>query len=1018
MLSAPDGRDAPATFRHSMFKEYNTAYAEVQAKKTIFMSRGVCFLFYHVILRVNMKEFSHIFLDWREPLLDEAARRLRTLARGSFPADFSRLRIVLPTAEAGRLLRERVAELCADCGGAADLDITLPELLALPGESAAPAEVLAAWLNTLRRADGRDYPELFRNGVLARFGGSDETLLGWGEALQKCRMELAYEGLDLASAARRLDRLCRSSASEAGQERFERFSEFRALEERYLEQLRRLAPHRPDPAVALVAELERPRLPEGVEKIVLIDCGDLKGAPARWLDNCDAAVEFWIAAPEELSGHFDRFGRPEPEYWNRVPIELDLRRRVRCVPRPDRQARKVLELLNASPNPPDAICVPDPEVAAALETRAEVTAATGGGLRFFVPRELALGTLPWSNLLLKLAALYRDGSVAAAAAVWSDPLFADFARYELGAEELTAALELLDEYRERRLVADMGFLERLLARDPGNAAAALAVLVRELGAWRRKLAAAENPVAAAYEILSRIGEANRLRHLDLRRSESEISALRQLVFDVARLPVDPGAAPELLRRLLGSTRIRLREESPEAVDVVGFLEASWRPGRTLLFAGFNEERISNVSADDPFLPEAARRELGMLTRDRRHAADALRFKALAMNRELFILYGRGTQGGDALLPSRLLMQCPDGELPERVELLFGNALLEEPPPPRPAVPPFLPPWREPPERMRITGFKSYLSCPFAFYLEHVLRLERRDPETPELDSLGCGTLMHDVLRECVKYQHLDPEALAAAAEREFARRMDESFGKNAAGIVRLQGELLAGSLAYFAEEQARQYRDGWRIANAELAVRVPWGKLYRAIFPDAAPEAWREGVILSGQLDRIDLRETPEGCEARVLDYKTNAVAVAPAEAHFVRRPPEDGEEAEFRRAGSADGGERFWRDLQLPLYVLLLRHALAGELKLPPGTRFSAGYFNLPLELTATRVLRFDELDDPAVLDSAARCADAVLERIYRRRIFWPPREPRLVLFDSGELPTALFADPARRHGSGEAAR
>jgi len=951
-------------------------------------------------------EFTYISLDWCAPPLDEAAKRLRTLARGSFPADFSHLRIVLPTAEAGRLLRERVAGECADSGGAVELGITMPEMLARPEETAGTAEVLAAWLETLRRSDGRDYPELFRNDVLTRFGDSDETLLGWGEALQKCRMELAHEGLDLAAAAHRLDELCRGDASETGQARFERFAEFRELEKRYLNVLHRLS-DRPDPAVALLAELERPRLPGGVEKIILIDCGDLAGAPARWLEKCGAAVEFWIAAPRELFAHFDRFGRPEPEFWNNIPIDLDLRRRARCVPSPNQQARKILELLNDSPVLPGAVAIPDPEVAAALEARAE-TAASGEFPEFFVPRELALSALPWSRLMLKLTALYREVSVAAAEAIWRDPLFADFAREELGVTGLPAALELLDDWRERRLVADMDFLEELISRDAGDAAAALAALSCELRVWRRRLAEARNPVVAAYEILSRIGGANRLRHLDLRRSEAEVAALRQTVFELSRVPVAPGAAVELLRRLLDTVRIGVREESPEAVDVVGFLESTWRPERALLFAGFNEERISDVSGDDPFLPDAARRELGMITRDRRRAADALRFKALTMSRELFILYGRGTRGGDALLPSRLLLQCRDEELPSRVELLFGGALVEEPPLPRPETPPFIPPWRRPPERMRITGFKSYLACPFTFYIEQVLRLEKRDPETPELDSLGCGILMHDVLKACVKYQHLDPEELAAAAGREFRRKMEESFGGNASGIVRLQGELLAGNLAYFAEEQAREYRDGWRIVNSELPVCTPWGELYQAVFPDAVPEAWRDGVTLSGQIDRIDLRETPDGVEARILDYKTNAAAVTPEEAHLARRPPEDAGEAEYRRLDLADGKTLYWRDLQLPLYLLLLRHVLADELGVPSGARFSAGDFNLPLDLTATGIPRFDALDDPGALVSAARCADAVLERIYRRGVFWPPREARIALFDSGELPTTLFSDPA----------
>ena len=127
-----------------------------------------------------MDSITRVFLDWTRPLVETAAERLRGMARGGFPADFSHVLVAAPTAEAGRQLRLRVAERCADLGGAVNLRIAQPEQLMDLGETAGQEQVLMAWLDTLARADQRDFPELFRTDVLERFRDSADILVGWG----------------------------------------------------------------------------------------------------------------------------------------------------------------------------------------------------------------------------------------------------------------------------------------------------------------------------------------------------------------------------------------------------------------------------------------------------------------------------------------------------------------------------------------------------------------------------------------------------------------------------------------------------------------------------------------------------------------------------------------------------------------------------------------------------------------------------------------------------------------------
>lgn len=957
------------------------------------------------------------FLDWRLPPAETAAAALRELGRGTFPVDFSHLRVVMPTAEAGRLLREQVAVLCAEAGGAVNLNITMPERLIPRPATATPTQTMLAWFETLQNSDGRDFAELFRNDVLERFKSSDEVLLGWGEALQQCRMDLAAEGLDLERAAAALDRLCRENAGESVETRFCRFAEFRELEKRYLRTLDRLAGGLFDPAVALLEAAEKPEQPETAELIVLIDCADLAGAPRRYLENSGAAVECWINAPEKYRAHFDDFGCPEPEFWNAIPIALDVDSRLRVVPRPDQQAKKLLELVSSAPEPPAAVAVLDPEVADALETSAILAAGAPGGDRtpkIFVPREIPLAELPWSQLLTAILRLDCDASVAAAAEIWRSPLFVDYAAEVAGVADIESALRQLDELRQEHFVDDAGFLDRLLETHTGDGVGDLKKLAALRKEWRHRLANAENPMTEAFYILADIGNANSFRHLDLDLSDGEVQQLRQVVAELAKVPPRRTLLPVLLRRRLAATRVRLRETPPDAVDAVGFLEIPWRSIRTVLIAGFNDAGFSSGNGDDLFLPDAAREQLGMMTREKRRAADALRFKALTESRDLYLICGRNSQSGENLLPARLLFQCPPDELPRRIAAIFRDALVEEPPARDSAAPTFLP-RRAAPRRMRITGFKSYFECPFTFYLEQVLGFRRCDPEPPELDAAGFGSLAHDVLKECPRGSVRSGEELAEIMESLLERQIRTAFGDDPPALIRLQCEMLADSLKYFSAAQFSESAAGWRIVATELPVRVVWSELYRAVFPDAPAEKWRDEVTLSGRIDRIDFRLGADGAgELRVLDYKTSPKGEAPADTHLVVKKPEWGVEARYamERVSGRSARSCYWQDLQLPLYVLLARHTLLGKDGIPEAERVSAGYFDLPLEMTRTGVVPFAELDRPGVLDSAAKCADAVLRRIFVDGIFWPPSKPKFEIFPGGGIAAADFLAPPDEKG------
>ena len=75
----------------------------------------------------SIQNHSRVFLGWEKPLPQLAVQRLLAYAEKSVPVDFSNYRIVVPTAEAGRLLREALAEYSMD--GVIGLEILMSVFL-------------------------------------------------------------------------------------------------------------------------------------------------------------------------------------------------------------------------------------------------------------------------------------------------------------------------------------------------------------------------------------------------------------------------------------------------------------------------------------------------------------------------------------------------------------------------------------------------------------------------------------------------------------------------------------------------------------------------------------------------------------------------------------------------------------------------------------------------------------------------------------------------------------------------
>ncbi len=902
-------------------------------------------------------------LPWNQPPVYAVTERLARGWTGEGPLDLSDTLVVVPTAQAGRRLREALAAYAAGKGQAVfpprvrmPDQLTSPEIPAAWAPPAASrAELLLAWIETLRSADLSKVREVFPLDPPAR---DFAWALRLAREFARLQAGLAENGLRMADVAGRAGEDFPEAA------RWRRLGELEAACDAALA-TRGLR----DPQAVKIAFAAAPTPPAGVRCIVVAGTPDPLPLAVRALSahaESGVPVEVLVAGPAdeaESRALFDEWGRPSPPAWaSRAFSPPDFERRVRLCADPAAQADVVVSCAVGYGRPGGLLAagVADPDVLPSLENglaRAGVPAFNPEG------RPLRGGAL---HALLSMLAELAGGepSFASIAALLRCP---DVLAW-LGGPSDTMLAEL-DDLHAKHLPPTLA-AARAQVKHP-----ALSRALEEVVKLRARLLSEVFPDNVR-AVLTEIFHDRRFepaRPGDARTIEAANAWAAVLAEMAAALNHFPGLAAadvwELALRALGDSP-RFDEKPDGAVELQGWLELLWEDAPHLVVAGLNDGRVPDAVVGDAFLPEGLRERLGLKTNAARFARDAYLLHALAACRgadrgRLDLLVGKVSAAGDPLRPSRLLLQCADADLPTRVAFLFGHAEAERPNPAWRRAWKLTPRADAPIERISVTAFRDYLKCPFRFYLKHGLRMQAVDPHKTELDAMDFGTLCHAALEAMGRADSPVRDSTDAVVLRDFLlaeldRAARRSHGEHPSLPLVVQLESARQRLAKLAEVQARERAEGWVIEHVEKTINFDLG-----------------GLPVRGKIDRIDRHERTGA--VRVIDYKTSDKPVNPAVAH-VRKPrrAEDlGALPEFARFGWG-GEEAIWADLQLPLYL----EALAGEF----GHALACGYFNLPKAAGETGVQLWADYD-PGMQEAAMRCARGVAAAVRARR-FWPPAE------------------------------
>lgn len=906
------------------------------------------------------------FWDWNRPVLQHGVAELTRGWTGGELNLADRLMLV-PTAEAGRRLREALAIAVAERDGAVVAPwVWHPEIALTWTEGrrhgASAVEEQMAWRAVMSAVKPKEFPALF---PIMPERPDAAWISGTADMLGGLARTLGAAGHTMDSVARALD----------GTGEHARWMNLAVLEQRFLATLVQLGVQDVQSIKRLHAR--EPHLPEGIREVLILAVPDPPPLLREWITNVSGIVpvKIFVHAPDTERRAFDELGAPKPEAWgddSGVVLPLgDASLHIDSGPREQAwfAVNRLTEMARAGLSVAVGACDPalNSHLVGALSAEEAVAFDPAG--RLAAQHALTQVLRAWQRLIQ--SGMWTDASSFLR---MEDVMQAACRENEAGEINL---LRLVDKLHAEHLPPT---LEDAAASAKGDAFEPLLRVLQRLHSLA-EMWMGESCTVALRALLDWLYGAREFAtehesDRDYAKLTGEAMALAAALDESqARLGAQTSSI-DLLGLLLNQLdALRLGDLRGE-VDFVlhGWLELPWEPASGLVITGFNEEHVPGIVAGDAFLPDSLRRKLGLASQTSRRARDAFLLRAIAEQRRakgaLQLVLGRANDQGDVQRPSRLLFDCEDAALVARVRHLFPK----DDGAPREAEPAAGIGFRLRPPRVAValesispSALRTYLACPFHYYLGQVLKVAEVDPVQREATPMDFGNLVHEALREYAcdaAMQHcLDGAATARWLDDAVVRLWRNRYGSRPLLSIELQLESARQRLTAAGEKLAVLRGEGWRTIHAEQKVK-DWGLRIG-------------GVTFTGKLDRVDKHAGRNAI--RVWDYKTSAKAVTPHDTHLVKAGDEiaNDETRSWQCLTAADGRTRRWVDLQLPLYAWALRQKY-------PDAEISAGYFALPAAVSETREMLWEGLDEDTI-NAACACATEAVERIQAGE-FWPP--------------------------------
>lgn len=185
----------------------------------------------------------------------------------------------------------------------------------------------------------------------------------------------------------------------------------------------------------------------------------------------------------------------------------------------------------------------------------------------------------------------------------------------------------------------------------------------------------------------------------------------------------------------------------------------------------------------------------------------------------------------------------------------------------------------------VSQIEKYIECPFTFFMERVLGVEKTEQPTEELDPLSRGVILHAALQKFhMRHPAESMAELAAGGMEAVCDGLRECLavafvehrwrlGAVPPGLRRVEEARLGRQLGRYAARAAEWQGDAFKPAHFEAAFGRTRGESDREL---RSSEPWLfahegETAQFSGKIDRIDL----DGTNVRLVDYKTGGLPKA-----------------------------------------------------------------------------------------------------------------------------------------------
>jgi len=361
--------------------------------------------------------------------------------------------------------------------------------------------------------------------------------------------------------------------------------------------------------------------------------------------------------------------------------------------------------------------------------------------------------------------------------------------------------------------------------------------------------------------------------------EAEGRAVEQAITSLVEAAKSSGTVSlrdytNLVRGYLANETVRNHDEGRPDLLILGTLESRVQSADLVILGGLNDGIWPPTPNPDPWLNRQMRKDVGLLSPDRRIGLSAHDYQQATSSKEVVISRSLRTADSDTV-PSRwvnrltnLLSGLPNNHGPEALDAMRKRGAIwvhaaetqlsvtEKPNPTHRPSP--QPPSDHRPKQLSVTKIKTLIRDPYAIYAETLLRLRPLNQLSVRQEYQLRGVLFHKILQDFTE------AGLTADAEDELLKIADKVLIEGCPWPhVRLQWESRLKSIipAFLAQEATRQDH---RI-KSHTEVR---GKLSSDL-PD---------FTLVGIADRIDL--TNDGLAA-IYDYKTGSLPSKPQQRHF-----------------------------------------------------------------------------------------------------------------------------------------